>query len=161
MNADQQRQIEALYLEMFDALKAYAKCTLISDALSEEAVQETFRIACQKPDALCGSPNPKGWLVITLRYTISNFRSRMTTAKRIIEQYLKNHMADLSLVEDHINVNILYQDIAESDDFKLLWEMAIEGRSHKEMAASRGITVDACKKRVQRAKEKLQKKTKP
>ena len=37
-------------------------------------------------------------------------------------------------------------------------EMAIDGRSHLEMATARGITVAACKKRVQRAKETLQKK---
>jgi len=36
--------------------------------------------------------------------------------------------------------------------------MAVNGRSHKEMAESRGISVNACKKRVQRAKEVLRKK---
>ena len=57
-------------------------------------------------------------------------------------------------------MNILYQDIADTDDFKLLSEIAIEGKSHKEIAQSMGITVDTCKKRVQRAKEKLQQKLK-
>ena len=57
-------------------------------------------------------------------------------------------------------MNILYQDIADTEEFKLLFEMAVEGKSHKEMAEARGITVDACKKRVQRAREKLLKKIK-
>jgi len=35
-----------------------------------------------------------------------------------------------------------------------------DGRSHLEMANARGITVSACKKRVQRAKEKLKNKIK-
>ena len=158
MNTEQRQQIEALYLEMFDKLKAYAKCSLGSDALAEEAVQETFRIACQKPDALCSSANPQGWLVLTLKNTIRNIRSHQATVKRIVEQYLMTQVKEVSISEDRINLNILYEDVADTEEFKLLSELAIEGKSHKEMAEARGITVGACKKRVQRAKEKLQKK---
>ena len=160
MNAEQRQQIEVLYLEMFDKLKAYAKCSLDSEALAEEAVQEAFRIACQKPEALCDSTNPHGWLVVTLKNVIRNIRSQQATAKRIVEQYLMTQAKEISFSEDRVNLNILYQDMADSDDFKLLSEMAIEGKSHKEMAEARGISVAACKKRVQRAKEKLQKKLK-
>lgn len=156
MSTEQRQQIEALYLEMFDKLKAYAKCSLDSEGLAEEAVQETFRIACQKPDALCSSSNPQGWLVLTLKNTIRNMRSSRATAKRIVEQYLMTQMKEVSISEDRINLNILYEDVADTEEFKLLSELAIEGKSHKEMAESRGITVSACKKRVQRAKEKLQ-----
>ena len=67
---------------------------------------------------------------------------------------------ELSFTEDKVNLNILYENIADTEEFKLLSEMAIEGKSHEEMAKARGITVSACKKRVQRAKEKLQKKIK-
>ena len=155
MNTEQRQQIEALYLEMFDKLKAYAKCSLGSDALAEEAVQETFRIACQKPDALCSSANPQGWLVLTLKNTIRNIRSHQATVKRIVEQYLMTQVKEVSISEDRINLNILYEDVADTEEFKLLSELAIEGKSHKEMAEARGITVGACKKRVQRAKEKL------
>ena len=158
MNTEQRQQIEALYLEMFDKLKAYAKCSLGSDALAEEAVQETFRIACQKPDALCSSANPQGWLVLTLKNTIRNIRSHQATVKRIVEQYLMTQVKEVSISEDRINLNILYEDVADTEEFKLLSELAIEGKSHKEMAETRGISVAACKKRVQRAKEKIQKK---
>ena len=158
MNTEQRQQIEALYLEMFDKLKTYAKCRLGSDALAEEAIQETFRIACQKPDALCSSANPQGWLVLTLKNTIRNIQSHRATVKRIVEQYLMIQVKEVSISEDRINLNILYEDVADTEEFKLLSELAIEGKSHKEMAEARGITVGACKKRVQRAKEKLQKK---
>ena len=80
MNTAQQKQIEKLYLDMFEKLKIYAKCSLRSEALAEEAVQETFRIACQKPDLLCNSANPQGWLVHTLKNVIHNIQSRQTTA---------------------------------------------------------------------------------
>ena len=160
MNEEQRRKIEELYHEMFEKMKIYAGCSLENKALAEEAVQETFRIACQKPEALCSSNNPQGWLFETLKNTIRNMKSSRATAKRIVEQYLVTQVKEISFTEDKVNLNILYENIADTEEFKLLSEMAIEGKSHEEMAKARGITVSACKKRVQRAKEKLQKKIK-
>ena len=158
MTPEQDRKIEKLYLEMFDKMKIYANCSLDNEALAEEAVQETFRIACQKPEQLCESVNPQGWLVQTLKYTIRNIQSNRATAKRIVEKYLMAQFSDLAFSEDKLELNVLYENVADTEEFKLLAEMAIEGRSHLEMATSRGISVSACKKRVQRAKETLRKK---
>lgn len=158
MNEEQRQRIGELYLEIYDTLMAYARCSLDGESLAEEAVQETFRIACQKPDALCNSPNPQGWLMLTLKNTIRNIRSSRATAKRIIETYLIAQNKENLFWEDTIQLDILYKNVADTEEFKLLSELAIEGRSHEEMARSRGITISACKKRVQRAKEKLQKK---
>ena len=73
---------------------------------------------------------------------------------------MMNQLRELSVTEDNINLNILYNNVADTEEFKLLAEMVIEGRSHEEMARARGITISACKKRVQRAKEVLQRKIK-
>lgn len=155
MNAEQNRKIDELYREMFEKMKVYACCSLDNEALAEEAVQETFRIACQKPEALCESVNSRGWLVQTLKYTIRNIQSSRATAKRIVEKYLTTQIKDFSFSEDSLDLHILYENVADTEEFKLLAEMAIEGRSHLEMATRRGISVSACKKRVQRAKEIL------
>lgn len=160
MNAEQKRIIGELYLEMFDKLMVYASVNLDSESLAEEAVQETFRIACQKPESICSSPNPQGWLVNALKNTIRNMQSSRATAKRIVETYMMTQLREFSVAEDRIHPNVLYENVADSEEFKLLSEMAIEGRSHEEMARSRNITISACKKRVQRAKEILQKKIK-
>ncbi|MBR2311028.1 MAG: hypothetical protein IKA47_10940 [Oscillospiraceae bacterium] len=158
MNPDQRQKIEELYLEMFEKMRIYACCSLDNESLAEEAVQETFRIACQKPEQLCESANPQGWLVQTLKYTICNIKSSQATAKRVVEKYLTTQFQDLSFSEDRPDLNVLYENVADTEEFKLLAEMAIEGKSHLEMANSRGISVSACKKRVQRAKETLRKK---
>lgn len=160
MDADQSSKIEMLYFEMYHQLITYARYCVDNDALAEEAVQETFRIACQKPEKLCNSPNPRGWIVMTLKYTIRNIRSNRSAAKRLLARYLLTQVNELSLTDDKISIDILYENVAEMEEFKLLTEMAIEGSSHEEMAARRGITVNACKKRVQRAKEILRKKLK-
>lgn len=151
-------EIERLYLQMFSLLFEYARSTLPNNALAEEAVQETFRIACQKPEALCTSPNPEGWLVNTLKNVICNMERSRNIAKRILRGYFAVHITELTTTNDRVGVEILYDDIADTEEFKLLKEMAIDGRSYLEMAESRNISIDTCRKRVQRAKEKLRKK---
>lgn len=158
MNSEQRGKIEELYREMFEKMKVYADCSLDNEALAEEAVQETFRIACQKPEELCESVNPQGWLVQTLKYTIRNMQSNRARAKRIVDRYLMTQIKDFAFSEDSLDLHVLYENVADTEEFKLLAEMTIEGRSHLEMANSRGISVSACKKRVQRAKETLRRK---
>jgi RNA polymerase sigma-70 factor (ECF subfamily) len=154
MDIEQRKLIEELFLEMYDKLVTYARCSLPDASLAEEAVQETFQIACQKPESLQESPNPQGWLVNTLKNTIRNIKHNRANAERIIAQYM--HVPDdRTYSEDEMNLGVLYEDIADTEEFKMLKEFAIEGRSHLEMAMDRGITINACKKRLQRAKEKL------
>ncbi len=160
MNAEHSKQIENLYLEMFDKLKAYAHSILESNTLAEEAVQETFRIACQKPESLYTCPNPQGWIFMVLKNTIRNIQHNRAAAKRILEMYLLVEAGETTFSNDKLRIEVTYENIADTEEFQLLKEMAIEGKSHEEMAAARGITVSACKKRMQRAKEKLQKKLK-
>ena len=74
MKPEYGKQIEVLYLEMYEMLYAYARCSFSEESLAEEAVQETFRIACQKSEQLCESGNPHGWLVNTLKFTIRNMK---------------------------------------------------------------------------------------
>lgn len=82
MNPEYSARIEQLYLEMYDMLIIYARCSFKEESLAEEAVQETFQIACQKPDKLCESLNPKGWLVNTLKFTIRNMKRSRENANR-------------------------------------------------------------------------------
>lgn len=154
MDIEQRKLIELLFLEMYEKLLTYARCSLPEASMAEEAVQETFQIACQKPESLQESPNPQGWLVNTLKNTIRNIKHNRANAERILAQYL--HIPDdRTYSEDELNLGALYEDIANTEEFKMLKEYAIDGRSHLEMATSRGITINACKKRLQRAKEKL------
>ncbi len=160
MIAEHSSQIEALYLELYDKLIVYAESALGSRPLAEEAVQETFRIACQKPDSVYSSPNPQGWIFNALKFTIKNMRSNQATAKHLLERYMLAQAEELTAAPDHISLDVMYENVADSEEFKILKELAIERRSHQEMAAKRGITVNACKKRVQRAKERLHRKLK-
>jgi len=160
MNPEYSKRIEQLYLEMYDMLVSYARCSFAEESLAEEAVQETFQIACQKPEQLCESANPKGWLVNTLKFTIRNMRRSRENARQLLSSYLIAQKEYVAFSEDKLSVQLMYEDISDLEEFKLIKEMAIDGKSHLEMANARGISVSACKKRVQRAKETLQRKIK-
>lgn len=157
MNSEYSEKIEQLYLEMYDMLITYARCSFEEESLAEEAVQETFQIACQKPDKLCESINPKGWLVNTLKFTIRNMKRSRESARQILSSYL---IESIAFSEDKLSLQLMYENVSHTEEFKLIKEMAIDGRSHLEMANARGISVSACKKRVQRAKETLREKIK-
>ena len=55
------------------------------------------------------------------------------------------------------NLELLYCDIARTKEFQLMLEISQGQRSLIEIAEEEGITVGACKKRAQRAREFLQK----
>ena len=160
MNPEYSQRIEQLYLEMYDKLIVYARCSFEEESLAEEAVQETFQIACMKPDKLSESLNPRGWLVNTLKFTIRNMKRSRESARQLLSNYLITQDECIAFSEDKLSLQLMYEDISHTEEFKLIKEMAIDGRSHLEMATVRGISVSACKKRVQRAKETLQKKIK-
>ena len=157
LTSDQQKRIEEFYLEMYDRLFIYARSALDNESLAEEAIQETFRIVCTKPEDLLCSPNPKGWIVNTLKYTIQNMKRNRDKANVLLTQYLAAN-GSIAFSEDRISLEVNYENVAHSEEFQLIKEIAVEGKSHLEIAQSRGISVNACKKRVQRAKEFLRRK---
>ena len=160
MNPEYSEIIERLYMEMYDKLLIYARCSFEEESLAEEAVQETFQIACLKPDKFCESLNPRGWLVNTLKYTILNMKRSRESARQLLSNYLITQNECIAFSEDKLSLQLMYEDISHTEEFRLIKEIAIDGRSHLEMASVRGISVSACKKRVQRAKETLREKIK-
>ena len=160
MKARYKKEIERLYLQMYAMLFEYARSSLSSDSLAEEAVQDAFQISCQKPEALINSPNPEGWMVNTLKNVISNTVRSQNIAKRILLGYFASNINDLTISNDRVGLEILYDDIADLEEFKLVKEFALDGKSYLEMSQELGISVAACRKRMQRARETLQKKIK-
>lgn len=160
MTQEQNKAIEMLYLEMHNKLLTYARSVIKEEPLAEEAVQETFQIACQKPKQLLESENPKGWLVNTLKNTLRNMKRSQESTQRLLSRYLAEYASAAVFSEDKLHLELLYDDVADSEEFLLLKAMYIDGHSHLEIAQSKGISLNACKKRIQRAKEKLKKKLK-
>ena len=56
----QRELLKKLYLEYYHSLFLYARSVLQDPSLAEEAVQDTFCIACVKQEQLAASGNPAG-----------------------------------------------------------------------------------------------------
>ncbi|MDO5784909.1 MAG: sigma-70 family RNA polymerase sigma factor [Eubacteriales bacterium] len=148
-------KIEQLYREMYELLYAYAYSALHSHVQAEDAVQETFRIACVRRAEVFSSPNPKGWLRITLKHVIYSIWHKNNNKDKLLA-YLT--ATTEQAVMDEIDVDILFSDIADSAEYQLIKRIAIDNCSMAELAQELGISVEACKKRVQRARKTLQRK---
>ena len=159
LNKDQNQFIEELYKDMFISLSAYAFSALNDRSLAEEAVQDTFRIACVKVEELVSRENPKGWLMNTLKYVIRNIRRCRSRLNNLIISTLS--LDDILVASSHdtesAGADIAYTDLLGHDDYTLLKLVVLQKYSMIEAAEEFGISVEVCKKRVQRAKKKLQK----
>lgn len=150
--------IEQLYIETFDTLYTYAQSHMKEASLAQEAVQETFCIACEKPTAVLSSPNPTGWLMRTLRNVIRNMKRSQIRASYLVTALTHRKSAADYIVSDEQDIDLLYGDMVESADYQLLKKLAVDHYSMLELAEELGINLEACKKRVQRAKKALRKK---
>ena len=160
MKARYKLEIERLYLQLYPLLFEYARSSLSSDSLAEEAVQDTFRIVCQKPEAMISSPNPEGWIMNTLKNVLKNTIRNQNISRRILLDYFASNINDITVTNDRVGLEILYEDVADLEEFKMVKAMALEGKSYLEMSQDLGISMAACRKRMQRARETLRKKIK-
>ena len=157
IDKEQEMIIERLFEEMYYQLIAYAQSSLQDYGLAEEAVQDTFKIACAKPNALIESKNSKGWLMRTLQHVVRNMMRSRARLNNLIVLYYAQEEQNIAYTFDEENLDLLYSDLVGNEDYKLLKRLALSKCTMLEAAEEIGISVEACKKRVQRARNRLQK----
>ena len=165
LDKDEDQFISALYEDMFNKLLMYANTALSNRSLAEEAVQETFRIACMKIDDVKASENSRGWLVLTLKNVIRNMQRELASLNKLfvtsVSIYDENFMEktadqiDVNKRVENSEVDILYSDLLSPDEYKLLKMIVLYKYSIKEAAAEFGISLETCKKRIQRIKKNM------
>ena len=153
MEDQENEQLERLYCEMYEWLFGYANATLSDPSRAEEAVQETFRIACDKLSALLQSENPKGWLVNTLKGVLRNFLRKDARDSKVFVPYPEQYGGEQP---EELPPELLYQDLAGTKEYELLMKLSEVG-SIRELAKRLGISEDTCKKRIQRSRSYLRK----
>lgn len=154
-NAENNRIIEDLYIDMYPKLLRYASNALGDPHLAEEAVQDTFRIACVKSEQLMASQNRQGWLTNTLKYVIRNTRRSQAKFNSLFKIITTEAQISLEKVEDNVDLAMYCTTVLGKEDFWLVKQIIIEKRTMLDASNEIGISVNACKKRIQRAKEKL------
>ena len=158
MKPEEKELIDRLYFEMYDPLVSYANSCLNDQHRAEELTQEVFVSAVRKPEALLNSPNPKGWLYKAMWNMIQNSNRVTTRQMKLIADFLSVNGREVAVSMDQPDLKLQFGELAETEEFKLIYDMAVLGKSQQEMAIERGITVINCKKRVERAKKFLRRK---
>lgn len=143
---------------MYPTLYAYALRILKDHALAEEAIQDTFCIACAKREQALSNPKPRGWLMLTLKHVMQNMLRAQRKVQRLL--FLTAGEEQPAEAPELLDVDVLFGDVSDSEDFRLLKRIALDQCTIVELAQDLGISVEACKKRVQRARKRLQKKLK-
>lgn len=156
--APDEEPITKLYQEMYGRMVAYAFSVLRDRNLAEEAVQDTFYIFCAKANDTLQHEKPQGWLMRTLQNVMRNMQRHRATMCRLIMQSLQTENLEELLVYDEPDVDLLYGDLAARADFQLLKRVVLDGCTMLEAAEECGITVEACKKRIQRIRTNLKRK---
>lgn len=148
--------IETLYIKNASLLFHYANIVLSNASLAEEAVQETFVIACTKQHALENSPNPEGWIMNTLKNVCRNIQKNRNYYLTRILSLNESVLGTTTLESDNLwETNV--QDFISKEDFMILKKVILDGYSYKDLAKELDISLEACKKRVQRAKQRFRK----
>ena len=80
--------------------------------------------------------------------------------RNIIVDSLGTYIDNMGPQEDNIDVDILYGNVADTPEFKLIKAITLDGKSLLEISKELGISLDAVKKRAQRARTVLQKRIK-
>ena len=117
---------------------------------AEEAVQEAFTIAWEKRDAFLASPNPTGWMYLTLKNVSSNMlRQDYQWTMRILQAQQSK--------EDPIapppGQNLELEGIIPQEDLNLLKRIYLYGETYEEVALSLGIKKSTLAMRVHRIKD--------
>lgn len=154
-NTENNRIIEELYIDLYPKLLRYATNSLGDPHLAEEAVQETFRIACAKFVQLMESQNRQGWLTNTLKHVISNTRRSQTKFNSLFMIITAAAQIPSEISEDNVDLAMYCTTVLGKENFWLVKQIIIEKKTMLEASNEIGISVNACKKRIQRAKEKL------
>ena len=147
--------LETLYREHYQKLFLYANAVLKHRELAEEAVQDTFRIACGKITGLRRSANSAGWLVQTLKNVLRNMERTRSSLYASLQNDLPYEEQHVGGRMDDTDLALTYGGILTEEEFFLLRRIAVDRYTFLEAAAELGISVEACRKRMQRIREKM------
>ena len=158
MTAEQDQFFTKIYKERRKPLLMYAESALGNHAMAEDAVQLAFEIGWRKIEDFQNCPKPEGWIFKSLKFVVSNMKSRLRTERRVIA-IVDEYRPDLvAAPADPLPLRVHFGDLVDTPQFQIIYEMEFNGRTLAEIAKELGISENACKKRAERARKDLQKK---
>ena len=158
MTAEQDQFFTTIYKERRKRLLEYAESVLGNHAMAEDAVQQAFEIGWRKIEDFQNCPKPEGWIFKSVEFVVRNMKSRLRTERHVIA-FMDEYRPDLvAAPADSLPLRMHFGELVDLPQFRIIYEMEIQGRTLAEIAKELGISEAACKKRAERARKDLQKK---
>ena len=161
MPTDRDVFFESLYRAYFDKLKAIAYSKVENISVAEELAQETFLVALNDYETFSRHEQPFAYLKVALKFKIREYERDIRRYRRLFLSLDHELMAQVkapstsSLISEP-GILETVREILTDDEWYLLWNFAMKGDSHRQIAASLGITVSASHKRLERIRKKLE-----
>ena len=153
---DNYQYLTEKYLAKRQVLLSYAGSVLCNRDLADEAVQQTFEIAWRRIEDWRSSPNPDGWLFKTLSFVLLNIKKRQRMERYLFARFEGGFNPDkVAAPEESIPMRTKYGPLLDTPQFKMVYEAEVLGKPLIEIAEELGISLVACRKRVERAKKFL------
>ena len=151
----ERQYIQELYLNHYPALRRAAWNLGFRGDVVEDWLQETFLVAIRRIDALKDHENPGAYLTQILRNVIGHQLRSMKYAAQVMEKLRVPEAAEEGEYRDETDPATLYRGLVSDEELNLLIRFYLEGWSQKALAGELGIDIEACSKRIQRAKAHL------
>lgn len=155
LESAEQEYIHTLCITYYPTLKKWTGTLGFYGEVVDDWLQETFLVAIQRIGTLRKCKNPGAYLTQILRNVIGHQLRNRTYAAQIAEKMQDTEISDQDEYMDEPDPEILYRGLVSDEELSLLIRFYLEGWSQKDLARDLGIDVEACKKRIQRAKAHL------
>lgn len=158
MRPDQDSVLESLYRTHFHEIEIHAFRYLGKWDDAHVAAQETFHIACEKIDDLMKQPNRIAWLKNIAKNVCRNmYRARKKQLSLFVSLDSLEGIHEPGQSDDVFDPLDTYKGTISDSEIMLLRKIILEGMSYLDAANELGIGMWACRKRVERALNKIRK----
>ena len=146
-----------LFIEMFPKLTTTAYLKVRNHETAEDLAQDTLLVVYNNLEKVLAMENYKQWIYKVLQNKIKHeFRAKARFISMVSK--LEREFQAAAPVDDKGWEEIL--EGLSRDNYELLYLIYVDGYNNLEVAEKLNISHDACRKRVQRAKEELRRKEK-
>ena len=90
-----------------------------------------------------------------LKHVLRNVNRKRAMLEKYIETLEPEELDRIASPDSGDDVDLMYSGLIRPEEFYLLKRVDIEGYTMLEMSEELGINVETCKKRAQRAREKM------
>ena len=153
LSPEDQVFFRGLYQRHYQALFDHACQLGIRREAAEDYVQETFLAAIRHIETIRNMENPR-WYLNQILKNVIGYRLRSLRYAVSLQQKLRNEAPEEGQKQE-LRLDTLYGGAIRDTELELLIRFYLEGWSQRELAEAYGISEEACKKRIKRAKQRL------